>query len=80
MHYEYLCSWNWFPGYIAYFPLLRKPIELNTGFLFCPDLATRNVFLLFKALQLFFTPEDVRALLTEDVINKLRVPSLRKKI
>jgi hypothetical protein len=32
----------------------------------------------FTVLQLF-TPEDIRALLTEDVINKLRAPSLRKK-
>lgn len=32
----------------------------------------------FLVLQLF-SPEDIRTLLTEDVINKLRAPSLRKK-
>jgi hypothetical protein len=32
----------------------------------------------FTVLQLF-APEEIRVLLTENVINKLRVPSLRKK-
>jgi hypothetical protein len=32
----------------------------------------------FTVIQLF-TPEDIRNLLTENVIKKLRVPSLRKK-
>jgi hypothetical protein len=32
----------------------------------------------FTVLQLF-TPEEIRVLLTEDIIKKLRVPSLRKK-